>query len=474
MKNYSKILHEQKIQFEEKMNIFQNDIKSSPNIKLDELIIILNKEIENKLENNIEVIIDKILINYLEDNKRLTNFHKEKDVEHEVYYKLCHEQLTSFKKKIIQENLGKQDYLDIFKIERNGFLKTELIIKYSLIKELINKLQQNENNDMLYYLMKLFQIDGMKQISEYILKKSFGQEKINIEDIKLLNHILNAKFIFEILQTNNEKNIDELSEFISNFTFGNDYPLEKEYIQKTKKYFQQNYNLKIPVINPFDFIYLFINFDNEGNLTKGFILKENLSLDIYKTIKAIENKNKDSLNYQECYNEIINIFQNQDFYYKDIFGKFIQRLSNNFSLEFHFNDIDFNIGKFQFLENERIYNKYPSLVYYLIENPNEEYLQFNQNKTLIPFWLYNLILECPINIIQIHGIEDSDFNSIINKLIQQKKKIKNNEEIGIDWLSLIYCNVLYKYKNFFLSDFYKFLITILKDKELKINLNKKK
>ena len=92
-------MQEQKIQFEEKMNIFQNDIKSSPNIKLDELIIILNKEIENKLENNIEVIIYKILINYLEDNKRLTNFHKEKDVEHEVYYKLCHEQLTSFKKK---------------------------------------------------------------------------------------------------------------------------------------------------------------------------------------------------------------------------------------------------------------------------------------------------------------------------------------------------------------------------------------
>ena len=67
--------------------------------------------------------------------------------------------------------------------------------------------------------MKLFQIDGIKQISEYLLKKSFGQKKIDIEDIKLLNHILNTKFIFEILETNKEKNIRELlSEFISNFT----------------------------------------------------------------------------------------------------------------------------------------------------------------------------------------------------------------------------------------------------------------
>ncbi len=469
-------MQEQKIQFEEKMNIFQNDIKSSPNIKLDELIIILNKEKENKLENNIEVIIYKILINYLKDKKSSTNFHKEEEVEHEEYYKFCHEQLTSFKKKIIQENFEQQDYLEIFRFQKNNFLKTELIIKYSIIKELINKLQQNENNDMLYYLMKLYQIDGMKQISVCILKKSFGQEKIDIEDIKLLNHILNAKFIFEILQTNNEKNIDELSEFISNFTFGNDYPLEKEYIQKIKKYFQLNFNIKIPVINPFDFIYLFINFDNEGNLTKGFILKENLSLDIYKKIKFIENKNKDSINYQKCYNEIIKILQKQDFNYKDIFEKFIQRLSNNFSLKFQFNDIDFIQEKFQILENEKIYNKYPSLVYYLIENPNEEYFSFIQNKTLIPFWLYCLRLECPINIIQFHGIEDSNFSSIINELIQNnlKNKIKKNEKIGINWLSLIGCNVPYEFKNIFLSDFHEFLITILKDKEFKINSTKNK
>ena len=178
---------------------------------------------------------------------------------------------------------------------------------------------------MLYYLMKLFQIDEMKQISEYILKKSFGQEKIDIEDIILLNHILNAKFIFDILQTNKEENIIELSKFVSNFTFGNDYPLEKEYIQKIKKYFQLNFNIKVPIFNPFDLIYLFINFDNEGNLTKGFILKENLSIDISKLIKDFENKNEDSINFQECYNEITKILKCQDFYYKNIFEKFIQK-----------------------------------------------------------------------------------------------------------------------------------------------------
>ncbi len=81
------------------------------------------------------------------------------------------------KKKIIEEIFEQQDYLDIFRYPKNDFLKSELIIKYSIIKEFIDKLQQNENNDMLYYLMKLFQIDEMKQISEYILKKIIWPRK---------------------------------------------------------------------------------------------------------------------------------------------------------------------------------------------------------------------------------------------------------------------------------------------------------
>ena len=90
--NYYKQLQEKQINLVGQMNNFQNDIRSSQNIKLDELILILNKEIENKIENNIEVIIYKILINYLEDNKISKSFVKED------YYKLCHEQLNSLKK----------------------------------------------------------------------------------------------------------------------------------------------------------------------------------------------------------------------------------------------------------------------------------------------------------------------------------------------------------------------------------------
>ena len=64
LENYSKYLQEQKINFEKKINIFQNDIKSSHNIKIKKIIKLLNKEIEKKTKKNIEIVIYNILINY--------------------------------------------------------------------------------------------------------------------------------------------------------------------------------------------------------------------------------------------------------------------------------------------------------------------------------------------------------------------------------------------------------------------------
>ena len=157
LEHYSKKLQKEQINIEEQMNISQNDIMESNNIKLDDLIFKLIKQIENKKEDEIEKIWCKILINYLENikNQKIPD----------EYCNICHNQFISFQKKINQENNLQHNYLDIFTFEKNEFLKTELIIKYSIIKEFIDKLQLNENNDILYFLMKLFQIDGMNQIS---------------------------------------------------------------------------------------------------------------------------------------------------------------------------------------------------------------------------------------------------------------------------------------------------------------------
>jgi hypothetical protein len=250
-----------------------------------------------------------------------------------------------------------------------------------------------------------------------------------------------------------------------------------------------------------DFVYLFIDINNESEPINGYLINDiKIDHDGLVRLSSLEISTKEKNSFVLSLNNIGRIifeklgYNNNDEYdeYTDKLNfisnlqkklekndksistirlcKIMKNLYNqkeldilNKTYEFDFDDIEFRefIDNYNYLEKQFIYNKYPSLIYFLTENNNfieKEilYLNYEDNKKIydqnknnydnscIPFWLlclrYYSSLECIVS------KEKNYFSQLIDNNVKSYLSVELNNarisirKIGIKWLNMVCSN----------------------------------
>ena len=499
----------EKINFENQNKIIKDDIINEINKSLNNYYDQNNKKFFDGLKNKIFNIRDeKDSINILKNWKEKIsiigdiNRHSKSDIK---WPKITFSPDNSFHH---EDFLKHQLFIDI-------------LIKYSEIKNIINKLQNSNNNNNLGLLIQLSEYDEMRNISSFIMNKMDEKCEISSQNKRRLNSVLNSSIIKKLgnFCYDKQNNIISFKIIEEMFKYFND--LSKRKNQKDEiDYFIQNYSFKyksnfkiiFPKFTCMDFVFLFIDINNESKPTNGYLIKNiNIDDDGLDRLNAIDIASKEKNGFIICLNDIIRIifeklgYNNDDYVEKLQFIKNINKniknsikdnkinnknennekdiniiklceiiinlyndeelniLNKNF--EFDFEDIDFLdfLNNYLYLDKQIIYNRYPSLIYFLVENhfidknifsldyEDNTSIKSDENKNSMPFWLlclrYYSSLECIISKEKNYFSQMIDIN--IKKYLSNELNKRANRKIGINWLSLVCHNKKLKFFELF-------------------------
>ncbi len=362
----------------------------------------------------------------------------------------------------------------------------DILIKYSEIKNILNKLENSFNNNNLRLLIQLSEFDEMRNISSFIINKMDEKCEITLQNKRRLNSVLNSSIIKKLgnFCYDKKNNIISFKIIEEMFKYFNDLskrknPMDEIYyfIQKYSLEYKSNFKIIFPKFTGMDFVFLFIDINNESEPTNGYLIKNiNIDNDGLDRLNAIDIVSKEKDGFIFCLNDIIRIifeklgYNNDDYIDKLQFIKninesikksekdikinnknennekniniiklceIIMNLYNDEELNilnknfiFDFEDIGFIdfLDNYSYLDKQIIYNRYPSLIYFLVENhfidkkiffldyEDNTKIKGDENKNSMPFWLlclrYYSSLECIIS------KEKNYFSKMIDKKIK--------------------------------------------------------
>ena len=525
-KNFNYILEKKKKEIEEKNNENQNIILK------DNLINDVNNKKFNDNNNAIIESFTKKIYNIGNDknsNDILKNL-KEKvsninDIQREYKSDINWPKVTF---------PGEINYLN--DNSRKHILFIDIIMKYSEIKQILNKLDNSNEDNALNILFNLSKYDEMRNVCNFVFNKTDVKNfSISSQNKRILNSVLNSYVIknlgeFCYNKTNNTisfKIIQEMFDYFNN-TIKREITKDEIFyvIKNYSKKYKSNFKIIFPKFTGMDFVYLFIDFNNESKPINGYFMNDiKIDRDGLNRLNSIEITQKKINSFISSLDDISRIIfeklghNNDEYSDKSKFisnlleklekdNKSIRKLCEiiinlynqkeldilNKEYEFDFDDIDFReyLDNYLYLEKQAICKKYPSLIYFLIENnsfyDNKEifYLNYEDNtkiydkdkrsyeKGCIPFWLFCLryysSLECIIS------KEKNYFSNLIDDNIKNylsdelKKPRITSRKIGIKWLNFICNNKRIQFFEKYFEKIKKFFYKLSKD-ECLCNIN---
>ena len=529
MKEQSEIF--QKIEDFQKLKKKLETISKKCNINYKKIIQLeinnINKIIEKE---NLKKDIDNELIQKTKENLEL--LYKEFEKKIQELDKISKNEENNYDNGIpwpqeILEISGKEVNDETYKLD-------EILIWYNNIFELIKQIEKKQN---IGYnkIVEIINDNSIKIIGNYILEKPI--KDISINDINIMKNILNSNFINKMVNNELYKEIDILDDIINKFEERKEIENENEInrftnIIKTKPL---NSEFVLPIFKPLDLLFLFIHFtlDNKGSINENSIIPGPFLLNSkeypYKTLHEFYDK-KNVNNYYNFSIELsksifIELFRddvkkineinnmNEELFKKElqenlkssrvsnekkeilktieillILGEKFQK-KNKYNLTL--NDISFLKSKDNYLKDPEICNKYPSLVYFFLNNPkipellieklnqilkNEninslpEYLkQMSKENNSIPFFIFCLRKISSIKVIQYYD-QKNIFKPIIENSIKNliKSNLENKKKISIQIFNFILQNPPLELFNIMTNNFNLFINKIGK---IEINLN---
>ena len=493
--------------------------------RLKEIKAELNKDnIDNEKKQRVKNIIDKLKndLNIYLNNRKYYEYHrimqklKTKIInsyEENEEYLLKLEAEKNDLLKYINFNLNK-------KIQENNIWpmpKTEnysnhpevilfkYLIWYSKIKSVIQEIRDARDIGIKKGLIsKIEKYDEIKQIIEYMEFKLDKKDNnpLNVDDYNYIDSHLRNIFLLKLYEENEEKITYEyfnFEKYINNLIdrihtnenlYNYIYTIANEY-----SFISPEFKLILPEFRPLDLIYLFMSRTSRG-IKNDLLLKEFPEISVEKIEKLKDDKESDyiklitkiiilliqeffgrddidiKLDYDYILNEYIKKNRNINFYkqlgYAMEIAKLLNDKSNSSKTILLYDDLNeftennINKGINNFILNEKIANKYPSLLFYFCKYPNYTELLLkelrhnkfnivdfknkikdnNKNDINIPFWIIILRILSSFN--QIEYGNNNIFNKYeLSLFIREKlkEKIKNNQNINYFWLNLVLENV---------------------------------
>ena len=523
--------------------------KENQNMILKENIINdINHTLDDKCHDNSRIIIEGIKkkINNLKNDKKSNNilkFWKEK-------VSNINEIKTEDKSDIKWPKIkfsDEKNYNNINSIKHRLFI--DIIMKYSEIKQILNKLDNGHEDNILNILINLSKYEEMSNICNYVFNKiDFENCNISSKNKRKLNSVLNCyvikslgEYCYNQKDKDNDKDniisfkmIQEMFDYFNN-TIKREIKKDEIYyiIKKYSWKYKSNFKITFPKFSGMDFVYLFIDINNESEPINGYLMNDiKIDHDGLDDLNSIDIPTKDKNSFVLSLNDIGRIiFEKLGYNNNEEYNEYIDKLkfiSNlqkklekndknkstirlckimnnlynekeldilNKKYEFDFDDIEFReyIDNYNYLEKQIIYNKYPSLIYFLTENNNfiEKkllYLNYEDNKKIydknknnydnscIPFWLlclrYYSSMECIIS------KEKNYFSQLIDNNIKSYLSVELNSprishrKIGIKWLNMVCSNKRPQFFEKYYEKIKKFFDRLSKDEYL-CNINDK-
>jgi len=531
-------------------DILKNKIQKIENINIENQNMILKENIINDINNTLD---DKF-----NDNSRIIIEGIKKKINNLKNDKNSNNILKIWKEKVSNINeIQREDKTDIKwpkinfsddKIYNNENsskhrLFIDIIMKYSEIKQILNKLDNANEDNVLNILINLSKYEEMSNACNFVFNKiDFENCNISSQNKRILNSVLNCYVIKSLGEyCYNQKNniisfkiIQEMFDYFNN-TIKREIKKDEIYyiIKKYSWKYKSNFKISFPKFSGMDFVYLFIDINNESEPINGYLINDiKIDHDGLVRLSGLEIPTKEKNSFVLSLNNIGRIiFEKLGHNNNDEYDEYIDKLNfisnlqkklekndknistiklckimNNLynqkeldilnkKYEFDFDDIEFReyIDNYNYLEKQFIYNKYPSLIYFLTENNNfiEKdilYLNYEDNKKIydknknsydnscIPFWLlclrYYSSLECIIS------KERNYFSQLIDNNIKSYLSIELNSarisyrKIGIKWLNMICSNKRPQFFEIYYEKIKKFFYRLSKD-EFLCNINDK-
>ena len=514
------------------------------------------KEIEQKNNENQNIILKDSLINDVNnkkfnDNNNIIIESFKKKIFNIGNDKNSNDILKYLKEKVSSINeIQREDKSDInwpkitFPSEINYLnensrkhkLFIDILLKYSEIKQILNMLDNANLDNALNILFNLSKYDEMRNVCNFVFNKTDVENfSISSQNKRILNSVLNSYVIKNLgeLCYNKKRNIISFKIIQEMFDYFNN-TIKREIKKDEICYIIQNYswkyksNFKIifPKFTGMDFIYLFIDINNESEPINGYLMNDiKIDRDGLNRLNSIEITTKKKNSFISSLGNITRIIfeklgHNNDEYSDKL--KFISNLQKklkkdeihiiklceiiinlynqkeldilNKEYEFDFDDIDFReyLDNYIYLEKQAIYNKFPSLIYFLTEynnfydNKEIFYLSYEDktkiydkdkkcyDKGCIPFWLlclrYYSSLECIISKEKNYFSNLIDYN-IKNYLSNELRSPRiSSRKIGIKWLNLVCNNKRTQFFEKYYEKIKKFFYKLSKD-ECLCNMN---
>lgn len=363
--------------------------------------------------------------------------------------------------------------------------------------------------------------------------KEFGN-CFSQENLFILYSTINSFFLMKVLNSNLINEFFNLNEFINSFQkrikFNEDDFYFVNYVKNCSEELPDDFKVFLPKIQPYDIFYLFLNIlkNNGENRHENFALGPMLNkfeksqtksklISMFKDIKEMKynkmvdciidvsiilfnnifdaekniNRNKDEIiniynerlkNNQDSLNNLIknnNLKQYKNLSDENVIIKEIKLLfsiaeefdKNNIEYNLSFEDISF-LEKNKYLNNNDLFNNYPSLMFYLYSNLNiTKNLQINYNgKKLYEnskfhcsfyFWIFILRIFSSINCINFDCYEKYNNYSIqtIQSLILTK--LEQKEKIGKRWFNYVFNTIPFELENFNDIQIFQFIKKVL-------------
>ena len=491
------------------------EIKSNPLLfykdlmetELNRLTTIIDKiEIENYKERIIKRLelnfkSKKLIESLIKEINEQTSFEKLKSYEELIdNYIIKYNEKTSNKVKIFTKSS-----IPLEKIDNKNVILAEILLKYSEIRELIEKIKKDHNTKLIS-LKKLYDLtnESYAELNNSILFQSIKNSKEieNKEINTIIEATINSMLIKEIYDKDLIDYFVAFPNLINNLynnncgVFENNWcwNIEKKYNFDTKIYTPKLSNLsflflfirikdldsfnkiKGPLIEDDDDLFTLFKFSydklNEIKDKNEFILTIGNILYIHSLTEKEKEKEKKRNNLEDLYQSIekkINC-ENSKKKFLETFIKLKNLYFNYKNEELIFDDLENN--------NKFFSNKYPSLINFLNLNEDIYFKLINQpsvnsfkpnsqENQYIPLWLLCLrILSNYDNITADFKVNNEDILKFEKDLINNIKiKIKdsNGKWNNLEWLLLIMPNTINLINNEYSERFYQFFSYLLKE-----------
>lgn len=378
----------------------------------------------------------------------------------------------------------------------------DTLIWYSQIKAILNNL--NTKDEFFKNLSKLFEFKEMSFMVQLILAKLF-QKDISIDscftkkDKEKALFTLNAHMICKLLSIDKSfiDNPQEISEVINSYIKRN--PCDKAeilWIQQIASQLKPDFCLLIPEFEPIDLIFLIVNKKSQSDFQNGPFFKQLNNLDFLKEINELKHAKFESFhdvaksigqivyskmisneNPPQNYEEIVLAFDSQEDAIskriKSLFG-IAQALDKWTEQKLEFDDISFL--KNDFLDDQKLMNQFPSLVFWICENQKKasdlisSYKSYKPISNQIPLWLLELRIKSSLNCIKFDGYSQNKTTKTIKNAILKylTDSMQQNKDINCNWISFLISDPPQKMANSDIKIVHDFLYDLSMGDEIRL------